>query len=99
MDEGQIGSVESLIAQAEIGEEARKFMTSDLYRVMVGFANQEAEDSAIALSMADPTDPQAIMKLQNQVRFGKQFQQWLNELISEADNAITALQEAQKEAA
>lgn len=79
-----------LIAEAEIGEEARKFIESDLGRTLVGMAQQEILSAQIALGTVDPDDKKAIVALQNQIWRGEQFEQWLKELVSRGNDAMNA---------
>lgn len=81
--------MDELIAQAEVGEEARKFLESDLYKVLVGIAGQQVEDALGHLKSADPNDPVLIRKLQHEIKLFDSFEAWLRELVIEGDNAIS----------
>lgn len=87
---------DELIAVAEIGEEARNFLKSDLCRTMLGLADQQITLAQEALEGADCTDSEAIRKLQNEARLGRQFSAWLNDLVQDGDNAMQIFQQ-QKE--
>jgi hypothetical protein len=80
---------DELIAEAELGEEARKFLESDLGKCLIGMANQEVEAALIELETVQPNDVEAIRRLQNQAKLGRQFEQWLRELVVRGNNAIT----------
>lgn len=84
-----------LIAQAELGEEARRFLESDLCKCMLGMAEQQVMAAQEELSDVDPSNTEKIRTLQNQVKLGRQFEEWLNELVSEGDNAIAVFRDNQ----
>lgn len=81
-------SLDQLIAEAEIGEEARKFVESDLGKTIIGMAQQDARAAEEALGDVDPTDIKAIVSLQNKIKLCRLFEQWLAELISRGNDAI-----------
>lgn len=81
-------ALKTLVASAEIGEEARAFLQSDLYKTIIGLANQETDARIEDLMNADPSDEKTIAKLQMQAKFADFFVEWLNELVSDADNAL-----------
>lgn len=83
----------ALVAEAELGEEARKFLESDLYRFMVGAAGQEADSALQALAEIDPRKTDEIQDLQYAIRRAGQFEAWLRELVSKGDNAIATYQQ------
>jgi hypothetical protein len=85
-------SDEELIAQAEVGEEAKKFLESDLGKILVGLATQEADLAREKLETVDPKDEAKIRELQFQIKFGRSFERWLNDLVSDGDNAFQTLQ-------
>ena len=89
---------EELIAEAEIGEEARAFLQSELGRCLVGMAQQDAEEAREALATVDPTDIPNIRRLQNQALLGRRFEQYLAELVQRGNNAL-AIFKQQREAA
>lgn len=76
------------IAQALIGEEAKKFLESDLGKCLVGMAEHESQLAMEALASVNPTDVPAIERLQNRVALGRQFGEFLKELIQEGENAL-----------
>ena len=85
-----------LIAAAELGEQGRAFLDSDLGRVMLGMARQEVEQAQEDLLKVDPEDVKTVRAIQNRAAFGQHFQQWLIELISDGESAIIALQQQSK---
>jgi ABC-type Zn2+ transport system substrate-binding protein/surface adhesin len=77
-----------LIAQALIGDEAKKFLESDFGKCLIGMANQEADAALQQLADVDPDDAKAVRKLQNRVWLGRQFEAFVQELITEGNNAL-----------
>lgn len=77
-----------LVAIAEIGQEARDFMQSDLYKTIIGLADQETDARLESLASVDPTNVKEIAKLQMQVKFATLFKEWLADLVTDADNAL-----------
>jgi hypothetical protein len=84
---------QELIAQAEIGEEARKFVESDLGKCVLGMAEQEALAAMEDLVSTDPGDWKKISRIQMQIQFARNFEKWLAELIDEGDNAISVFKQ------
>ena len=78
---------DELIAEALIGEDAEKFVKSELGQVILGFAQQEVDSARDALEKADPAEIEAIRQLQFKARFGREFQAWLIELIERGAEA------------
>ena len=89
--------VPELIATSEIGDEAKKFLTGNLGKVLIGFARQDSEEALKLLADVDPTDIERIRALQNKVRFGHLFEEWLNDLVVEGDNADSELRTIRQE--
>lgn len=87
---------EELIAETLIGEEARKFVESDLGKTVLGMADQEIRSAQEALESVNPTDVAAIEKLQQQAKFGRSFNAWLSELITRGEQALQAYKQQQK---
>lgn len=80
--------IDELIAEAEIGDEARKFVESDLGKTLLGMAQQEVARAQEELETVDPLDTKKVVALQNQAKNGRNFEQWLNELISKGEQAL-----------
>jgi len=53
---------DELVAQAELGEEARRFLESDLGKYIIGVARQEAQLALVKLSTADPTNVEYVRR-------------------------------------
>ena len=79
---------DELIATAEIGEEARRFLESDLGQCLLGMADQEIAAAQEALLTVVPMDFEGIRKLQNQAQVALYFKQWLAELVDKGNSAI-----------
>lgn len=77
-----------LIAEAELGEEARKFLDSDLGRCLLGMAEQEATLAEKALGKIDPKDEAGIVALQRKVQVAEWFEDWLRELVDRGNAAL-----------
>lgn len=80
--------LDELIAEAELGEEARNFVESDLGKTLIGMAEQETMAAQIALETVLPTDTEQIRRLQNKAMLGRYFRQWLIELIDKGQSAL-----------
>lgn len=91
----QAGSLDELIAQAELGDEAKKFLESDLGKVMLGLAEQEAELAREELETVNPNDVAAVTKLQNQAKVARWFSRWLKELLADGEAALSAFKQQQ----
>jgi hypothetical protein len=81
---------DELIAEALIGDEAKKFVESDLGRTVLGFAKQEVVLALEALAAVDPTDTERIRQLQNKAKLGRMFNDYLAQLITQGENALQA---------
>lgn len=80
--------MDELVAAAELGEEARLFLESDLGKCLLGIASQQVIAAQLDLETVEPTEIEKIRKLQNQARLGRQFEQWLRELLHDGENAM-----------
>jgi hypothetical protein len=88
---------DELIAQAEIGEEGRKFVESDLGRTLLGLADQERQAALEDLAKVNPRDELRILELQLNAKFGEKFREWLFDLIADGDNAISVFKQQSEE--
>lgn len=89
--------IDDLIASAELGEQARKFMESELGRVMLGMAEQEVRAAQIDLGAVDPEDKKKIVELQNKIWRGEHFGEWLTWLVHEGEQAMQVFKQQQQE--
>ena len=89
-----MSDADGLIAEAEIGDEAKRFVESDLGKTILGIAEQEVKAAQEALESVDPMQPEAVRALQNQAKVARNFEQWLVELIDKGENALQAWRQA-----
>lgn len=87
----------ALIAEAELGERAREFLASELGRLMVGYADQDATDALTELVKISPTDTDGIRSLQTKAQMGQQFKMWLADTVTRGDNAIALFRAKRQE--
>ncbi len=83
-------NTDSMIAEAELGEQARAFIESDLGRYMLGLADQEVVFAQEALEKVDPTDSDEIRRIQNQAWLGRRFKEWLFDIMDKGESALLA---------
>ena len=76
-----------LIAEAEIGEEAKRFLDSDLGKAVMGIAAQNVEAARISLGEVNPDDKKLILTLQNEIKLGNRFRQYVVELFQSGEAA------------
>lgn len=88
---------ESLVAEALLGDEAKKFLTGELGRFLLGCAEQDAKLAASGLEDVDPSDQKKIRDLQNRVWRARSFEGWLNELVQRGEDAIKVYQQQKQE--
>lgn len=84
---------DELIADAELGDEAKRFLESDLGRCLVGMAQQEVMAAQEALETVDPNQAEEIRALQNKAKLGRQFDEWLHELVDQGNAALEAFRQ------
>lgn len=82
-----------VIAAALIGEEARKFVESDLGQKVLLMAREQTESAQEALESVDPEDPKLIRELQNKAKLGRMFNDYLVELISKGEQSIAVFRQ------
>ena len=88
---------EALMAEALIGDEAEKFVQSELGRTILGMAKQEVEVAALDLKDCDLKDDKKLREIQNRIWRATQFEAWLVELISKGQEAMQTLAAQQEE--
>lgn len=79
---------DELIAEALIGDEAEKFLESDLGKCLIGMARQETDAAIFALETVDPENTIEIRRLQNRAWLGRSFEGFVLELIERGRNAV-----------
>ena len=93
MNEG----IDELISAAELGDEAKRFLESDLGRCILGMAQQQVALAQEALEKISPVETEAIRALQNKAALGRQFEQWLVELLHEGEQSMRIFKQQQQE--
>ena len=84
-----MSDINALIAEAELGEEARKFLDSQLGKCVLGIAEQQVMLAEKALGKTDPDDKKKIVALQQRIELYEKFPTWLAELLHDGENAIS----------
>ena len=82
-----------LVAEADLGRQAREFFDSDIGRYLIGCAQQEHTAAMEALRKTSPWRRRRIAELQNQAWRAENFLGWLRELIVKGRAAEGALVE------
>jgi len=90
--------MESRLAFSEVllGQDADAFLTSDLGRTMVGFAQQEYTEALLALETVPWYRKRRIQALQAQAWRAKTFVSWLKDLVIQGRQAESALKQADR---
>lgn len=71
----------TLFAQADLGEQAREFLTTDLGKYLAGCAEQQINDCSRELLKVCPTNTDKIQLLQSKAQTASNFLVWINEAI------------------
>ncbi len=87
----------ALIAEAELGEDARAFVQSELGQTIIGLARQDSMDALRELAKVDPTDAAKVAELQRKAAFGERFEQYLAELVQRGNNALALFQQERQQ--
>lgn len=90
-------STRTLVAEADLGFQAREFMASDLGRHFVGCAHQELEDTQLALAKVSPWKFWKVQELQNRIWRAEFLLQWLRDLLISGKSAESVIAEAEGE--
>ena len=80
-------SDEELIDVANLGEETRRFIESDVGKSMCARAEQYVLDSLAGLAQADPDKPNEIIRLQERIRLARLFPSWFDEIMNLGEQA------------
>lgn len=84
-----------LIAQAVIGDEAKKFMEGELGQKIIAIVEEEIVERQLALETVNHTDQAAILKLQNEIWRARQLPSYLTSLLTKGEEAIKAYKQQQ----
>lgn len=79
--------LQTIMAEMDMGEEARRFLSSSIGRYVLGRAQQDAEAAMAELKTVDPADAAKIAALQGKIARAEMLGQYLAELIAGADQA------------
>lgn len=90
-----MGSTDQLAAEAILGEEASRFMASELGRLVLGLARQEVDQAVEELLTADPADVKAIRAIQLRAHLGAKFEEWLKSIVSDGEQSLQAFRSQQ----
>ena len=74
-------------AEIALGLDCEAFMQSSAGRYLQARANQEIETALERLKTVDPTDPEAVRRLQNDVRVAEAFLIWMGEAVTSGEQA------------
>lgn len=81
-------NLDELVAEAELGEEAKNFLEGNLGKFLKGVAEQEVKLVQDSLLTVDPENTIAIRELQNRAARWQQFTELLEGLVKAGDQAI-----------
>ena len=84
-----------LVAEVDLGNQARDFLRSDLGRHLMGCLNQEIILAQEELASVWPWRKRRIQQLQNRIWRSQFFLSWLRDLILSGKSADGALNEAE----
>ena len=84
------------IRRVELGEEAQNFLKSHLGKEVMERATKRYEDNLLLLAKADPNDPKAIMKIQNQIQLFEHFDEWLRDIVDTGNAELAAFTQETK---
>jgi hypothetical protein len=85
-----LSDLDHLIAEAEIGDEAKQFLESDLGKTILGMIAQEIKSANEEFRSVDATDAKAVQAIQNKVWRAESLVSWLNELFTNGEAALQA---------
>ena len=83
----------TLVAEVDLGVQAKEFVASDIGRFMIGAAQQEVIIAQEALANVLPWRRRKIQELQNKIWRSKMFLSLLRELLISGKSATSALEE------
>ena len=82
--------IDELIAEAELGEEARNFLASDLGRFVLGVVEQDVAAMQLELEVVPPTEVVKIIELQQAIKLARSFPLLLNDRLIRGEQAKQA---------
>ena len=84
-----------LQAHIAIGDEGQRFLSSQFGKSLLGAAQQDLDAALDDFEACDVTDHAKVMDLQNKVRLARRIPNWLNELLSRAQESEAVLRAKQ----
>lgn len=88
-------STRTLIAEIDLGVQAREFVNSDLGRYIIGCAQQEIADAQDKLERISPWRRRRIQEVQNQAWRARTLLAWIRSLLVSGKAAEDAIQEGE----
>lgn len=88
---------DDLIAAAELGEEARKFIESDLGKSLLAAAEQDAMEAMEHLGATDPDDKKELVRWQIELKAARKFKEHLLKFVGMGENALSIWKQQQDE--
>ena len=85
----------TLIAEVDLGEQAKEFIASDIGAYIVGCCRQEIEDAQLLLKRTLPWRRHRIQELQNRIWRAESLLLWLRDLIAAGQSASKAVEESE----
>lgn len=85
-----------LVAEADLGRQAKEFLQSDIGRYLLGCAQQEHQAALDGLKKTSPWRRRRITELQNQAWRAESFMGWLRELVIKGRSAEGALTQGEE---
>jgi hypothetical protein len=79
-------NVDEVVAEALIGDEAKKFVESDLGRCVLGMAKQDLDEAKEKL--IDATEEKEQEELRLKAMLARRFPDYLSELITRGEQAL-----------
>lgn len=90
-------TLNTLIDQAVVGDEAKKFMEGELGAKVLELSEQDIANGQLALETVNATDVRAIEILQNEIKLARRFPKYLTDLLTRGEEALRAYKQQQQE--
>lgn len=89
--------LQTQIATLQLGDQARRWLESDIGQWVLGVAQQEVDAATRDLKEVDPENSAEIRRLQNAIKVAEQGVKWLLEAIQRAHQVETLHDEEERE--
>lgn len=86
-----------LLATMDVGDQAEKFIASELGQIMLDLAKQEADSALDELKQISPWNEKAIRDLQGRVWRAEAFKGWLQDLVVRGREAYSEFRDRKGE--